>query len=196
MEELIKAGVDVNQLNDQGVPVLMYATEIRDMGNYTAGEGREKCMRLLIDAGANVNIQHDNGYTALMQTTSNGFGDITKMLTDAGADVNAIDDKGRTALMYAARCVFPSGEGETPFKCVQTLLGAGAHVNRRDKHGKNALKTYLKNGSNVTLIKLLLAAGEQHKGLPKDYENSEDSDNDYDDDYDDDDEDDKRRKEV
>ena len=76
--------------------------------------------------------------------------------------MNATDDKGCTAFMYAVRCVFSSDEYETPFKCVQTLLGAGAHVNRRDKRGKHALKTYLKNGSNLTLIKLLLAAGEQY----------------------------------
>ena len=48
------------------------------------------------------------------------------------------------------------------------------------------------------MIKLLLAAGEQHERLPKNNDNSEeDSDNDFDYDYDDDDDDDgQRRKEV
>ena len=182
----------MNQLDSEGMPVIFYAVECRDLGNYNAGEGREKCMEIMIKAGAEVNAQYKQGYTLLMQAARRSFGHIVKMLTDAGADVNATDDGGSTALMQAVRAVFPSDEWEAPFKCVQSLLGAGAHVNVRDRQGRNALATYRKHGSNKTLIKLLLAAGEEcPENEKKDTEDEEDeSDDDFDGDLDDDDDDD------
>jgi ankyrin repeat protein len=67
-------------------------------------------IRLLLDAGADVNIKNASGKTALMIALffcrENGYRltkKIMKMLIDAGADVNIKDDYGTTVYEYATK---------------------------------------------------------------------------------------------
>ena len=78
MRELLKVGTDPNVADYDGWTPLMYAAE----------GGCKKCVRLLIEAGADINY-HD-AYTdpssALQLAQKNGKKECAKLLIDAGAD--------------------------------------------------------------------------------------------------------------
>ena len=124
---LLKAGADVNKEGyesiHKGVTALCLA----------AGHWFVR-VKILVEAGANVNQVPKNGGTPLMETIqfydddANNRAKCIELLLDAGADVNAecegIDD---TALHLALRYIFP--------EAVELLICAGADVNKVHLHG-------------------------------------------------------------
>jgi ankyrin repeat protein len=68
---------------------------------FAAREGAVDTVRVLLDAGANINLPDPDGSTPLLLAIINFHYDIAGVLLDRGADVNAADSKGRTPL-YAA----------------------------------------------------------------------------------------------
>jgi ankyrin repeat protein len=120
---LLKAGADVNLQATRGDTALMnaskrprrpthpcvvrtHARERRDGGmRGKRREGHKDIVELLLKAGANVDIQNNKGYTALMWASLSGRKDIEifKPLLEAGADVNLGDKLGETALTIARR---------------------------------------------------------------------------------------------
>ena len=64
--------------------------------------GRNKCVDVLILAGANVNKQDQSGWTALMYAAWLGKDKCVESLIYGGADVNIQDRNGGTAVMKAA----------------------------------------------------------------------------------------------
>uniref|UniRef100_A0A0A9HUQ6 Uncharacterized protein n=1 Tax=Arundo donax TaxID=35708 RepID=A0A0A9HUQ6_ARUDO len=60
------------------------------------------CMKLLVEAGADVNFKSPSGPTALMMAVDDGLTDIVKFLLEVGADPNIRDHHGKTPIMYAA----------------------------------------------------------------------------------------------
>ena len=62
---------------------------------------RAEIVKLLCDAGADVNARNEEGETALIWAAMGGKIEIVKILIDAGADVNAKDNDGCTALWWA-----------------------------------------------------------------------------------------------
>ena len=74
--------------------------------------------RALIDAGADINIEDKDGWTALIWASQCGHTETAKALIDAGADINIEDRQGWTALMWASHY----GHTET----VKLLIDAGA----------------------------------------------------------------------
>jgi hypothetical protein len=63
--------------------------------------GHGDIIKVLVEAGGDVNAQTRDGITALMLASYMGFKDVVKVLVDHGADVNLKDHKGNSALMYA-----------------------------------------------------------------------------------------------
>ncbi|XP_034252516.1 KN motif and ankyrin repeat domain-containing protein 2 [Thrips palmi] len=64
--------------------------------------GRLDTVRLLLEAGADVNIQDEDGSTALMCAAEHGHLDIIKiLLSQADCDVTVVDHDGSTALSIA-----------------------------------------------------------------------------------------------
>ena len=82
------------------------ADDVNEQLIIAASKGCEATVRLLIDAGTEVNAQNGNGDTAL-SCVMKGFPvdkqAIVRLLVDAGEDVNLQDDKGWTALMFVIR---------------------------------------------------------------------------------------------
>jgi len=56
---------------------------------------------LLIDNGANINNQNNNGLTPLHQASKNGLKEIVELLISKGADVNIKNNAGITPLDVA-----------------------------------------------------------------------------------------------
>ena len=55
--------------------------------------------KLLLDQGASIDEQDEEGWTALMKSSSNGHTELVKLLLDQGASVNKKGEEGQTALM-------------------------------------------------------------------------------------------------
>lgn len=58
-------------------------------------------MRLLLAAGAKLDLQAESGRTALMSAASAGHVEIVRALLDAGANANLKDIDGKSALDHA-----------------------------------------------------------------------------------------------
>ena len=83
--------------------------------------GRDKCVELLINKGADVNSTDEKGQTALLCSARSGKFDCMEIMLKAGADVNICDDVGWTALASAGHFDHT--------QCVILLLKAGAYIN-------------------------------------------------------------------
>eukprot|EP00434_Breviolum_minutum_P032768 symbB.v1.2.028979.t1/scaffold2981.1/size65978/4 len=145
-----------------GDPLILAA---KNGDKWTVGE--------LIDAKADVNVQDENGYTALMwaiinfnadlhlkgrsfdrlslnwgvKTTDLYRTEIVKELINAKADLNLKDKNGDTALMWAAK----KGHREI----VKELISAKADLNLKDKDGNTALILAAKKGHTGIVRELL-----------------------------------------
>ena len=87
-------------------------------------------VRLLVERGADLTIQDDDGETALHYAAKKGCKATTELLLAYGADISAINREGQTALHHAAHF---SAE------ITEVLLAAGAVVDARDMHGRTPL---------------------------------------------------------
>jgi uncharacterized protein len=90
VDELVRAGADVNAANEYGVSVLMAGV----------AHGNLEVVRTLIDAGARVNAQDGGGQTALMYAAKYRKLEIAKLLVASGAKTTVRDDAGRSALVW------------------------------------------------------------------------------------------------
>jgi len=89
MCELIdrKCNIDMQMIHS-GLTVLMFAAK------HNIYEG----VKILIEAGCNLDIQNKKARTALMFACSHNNYKIAKLLIDAGCNINLTDNKNRTAL--------------------------------------------------------------------------------------------------
>jgi len=124
---------------------------------YAAAFGNVETVKILIDAGADVNAHNSLGATALLW----GGDDMEKvrLLVEHGADVNARSKIGRTALHRAATCEGCSG-------IVRYLLSKGADPNAADNPGFASL-TLAALAGDTESVKALLAAGADGKRIDR-----------------------------
>ena len=94
--------------------------------------GQTEAVKLLVEKGADLNIQSKSGETALMSAARTGRTEIVKILVEGGADLNIQDYQNEwTALMEAARY----GHKEI----VKILIDNGADLDSEDWIGTTAL---------------------------------------------------------
>ena len=151
---------------------------------YAARRGCVACARILVKAGADVNLTNPDGVTPLLLATLNFSFDTAAFLIEQGADVNKWDMWGRSPL-YAAvdmntlptggRADRPSLDQTTGIALIEKLLDAGANPNLqlklfppyrslRDDRGADGLLTVgttplvrAAKAGDIAAIKLLLA---------------------------------------
>ena len=117
---LIKAGADIEfKTEDLGqTPLILAASNLASAKYNGFDQDVIKTIRFLVRAGANVNAQDNDGWTALVGAANAGNIEATKILIKAGANVNAQDHDGNTTLSIAREA------GST--EIVKLLIEAGA----------------------------------------------------------------------
>ncbi|MEO6081095.1 MAG: ankyrin repeat domain-containing protein [Steroidobacteraceae bacterium] len=111
---------------------------------YAAREGQTDAARLLIKAGAKLELAEFNGTTPLLMAVSNDHYDVAKLLIDAGANVNAADWYGREPLWAAvesrnrdvnsAIATTNGNDRDAALELITVLLDKGANVHAQIKH--------------------------------------------------------------
>jgi ankyrin repeat protein len=99
----------------------------------------QESLRILMDAGSDVNQTMADGTSAMIVAIINGHYGLAKFLLDKGADPNAADIRGRAGL-YAAvdmrnyrwsELPKPPGDNLDPLDLIKALLARGANPNMR-----------------------------------------------------------------
>ena len=164
---LLKAGVDPNTMQKEVVN--SYNASIgRPFGKNTplikaAQGGHGETVKVLIDAGADINHRGVLAKTALLWATERGHFRTAELLLEEGADPNLPSAEGLTPLMIAARNGYRH--------LAQVLVERGADVNAIEKTeniagtqltfgatGMTALM-YAARGGHREIVELLLDAG-------------------------------------
>ena len=139
---LINSGVNVNCLvkidGSEWSPLLM-ATD----------KGRTDVVQLLLERGAQVDLQDNDGLTALIWANVRGHTEIVNVLLERGAQVDLQNNVGWTALMMA------SGT-----EIVEVLLERGAQIDLLDSDGLTALMRASDRG-HTEIVNVLLERGAQ-----------------------------------
>jgi ankyrin repeat protein len=129
MAELISKGHDLDQRDDSGMTVLMWASY----------NGQADTARVLVKHGASLEaVDREDGMTALLWASYEGHADTVRVLVEHRASLEAVDrEDGVTALLWA------SYEGSVD--AVVVLLEHGASLEAVDEKGKTALQLALDN---------------------------------------------------
>ncbi|MCH9844890.1 MAG: ankyrin repeat domain-containing protein [Alphaproteobacteria bacterium] len=150
VQKLLK---DVNHLVDNrdedNLTVLMYAVR------YNL---KPEVISYLIDEGADVNAEDNDGKTVLMyivETLESPWGDslteIISYLIDEGADVNAEDNDGKTVLMYGDEARETSGIAEILQNAGATRAGIKIDIAGKDTKFIEIVDTQKKYNANGKL---------------------------------------------
>ncbi|KAG9271039.1 ankyrin repeat domain-containing protein 50-like [Astyanax mexicanus] len=123
---------------DQGTdtPAVQALLEHADSDGWTALRsaawgGHNEAVKMLLEAGADVDGCDPDGRTALRAAAWGGHEEVLMTLLDHGAKVDCMDHEGRTPLIAAAYM----GHKEA----VEIILDAGAEVDLADGDGRTAL---------------------------------------------------------
>uniref|UniRef100_A0A3B5M3U5 Ankyrin repeat domain 63 n=1 Tax=Xiphophorus couchianus TaxID=32473 RepID=A0A3B5M3U5_9TELE len=118
----------INSKTENSRTPLMYAVCLQDPGT------RTKFTRLLLEKGANVNCQDEDGRTALSHACKMGHLDVVKLLVQFNADPDISDAWGNSALMYAAF----SGHSQVLEFLVRAFKRLGLRLDRTNSAGHSA----------------------------------------------------------
>lgn len=116
---------------------------------HAAAFGSPETMKLLLDAGADVNAKNAFDATALIWSARDPV--KSKLLIEHGAQVNVQSRQGRTPLILAAKSDSSAG-------IVRLMLAKGADPNVKDSRGETALLLAAGTGDTETM-RLLMAKG-------------------------------------
>jgi ankyrin repeat protein len=144
---LIKKGANIDYEDSEQKKIPLFIAIIAKTDN--------SIVKMLLESGAKVNINYNDGNTPLIVAIENENIEVVKMLLDKGANVNQKDineQYGYTPLTVAIQKKY--------FKVVELLLDKGADVNQTNDDGFTPLTVAIFNDFyNVDIVKLLLDKG-------------------------------------
>lgn len=120
----------INSKTENSRTPLMYAVCLQEPG------ARDKFTRLLLEKGADVNCQDEDGRTALSHACELGYLDVIKILVQFNADPDVSDAWGNSALMYAAF----SGHSQVLDFLVRAFKRLGLRLDRTNHSGHSAIE--------------------------------------------------------
>ena len=170
---VVLPGVDVNNH--------LPANELATLLHGAAMQGYKECLKVLIDAGADVNRTDSEGQTALHWAAGYARPDCVQQLIDSGADINKTDTDGYTPLLAVDRYsnfavyqehlkswlnsddeqlrnTYAELKKQNTRKCILQLIAAGADVNAENCFSCTALHYAARFGFD-DCVKALIAAG-------------------------------------
>jgi hypothetical protein len=107
IKALLDAGADQKIASLDGTTPFMVAAGL-GRASFTPGSkraprsmGAEEAVKVLFEAGAEINRVNEADFTALHGAAMRGLNEVVKYLVDNGADINARDFRGRTAYRLA-----------------------------------------------------------------------------------------------
>ncbi len=152
VKKLVRFGADINILNCNGSTALDLAIyqQDQDMIGFLLDQGamvdigstptlylailrgKQEIVRLLYDRGANINLNNDEGCTALFPAVSGDYIEIASFLLESKANVNVSDIYGTYPIHLAV-------SHAKNLDMVTLLCDFGADVNVQDNMGRTAL---------------------------------------------------------
>ena len=133
---------DINKYNYNGQTYLMKAVTFSKSVDV---------IKKLLEYGADVNKQDNDGDTALICAFNQSY-DIIEALLGAGANVNIKNKKGQTIFLLACA-------KNKSIDVLKTLIKYGADINIKDSLGNTALFLACNNKQSIEIIKLLIDNG-------------------------------------
>jgi ankyrin repeat protein len=110
-------------------------------------------IKLLIEADANVDIQNNNGDTALVWAVVKHNIEIIKLLLEAGANVNLQYNKGETVLMIAVNMNHNFNTPNFNIDIIKLLLDARAEIDSiRNDEGKTVEQIAIEKGNQEIIV--------------------------------------------
>lgn len=135
VREILKYHPNLELKDYEGQTAIFAAGDYRDTD---ADGARVECVRLLAEAGANINARDENGNTPLHETF---LDDVVEELIKLGANVNARNDDGETPLLATVSD-----------DVAVILLKHGADPYIRNKKGQNALDAAAEHGPSRAVV--------------------------------------------
>lgn len=129
---------------------------------YAARDGQTESARMLVTAGAKLELAEYNGITALLMAIGNDHHDIAQLLIEAGANVKAADWYGREPLWVAvesrnrdvntATATTNGVDRDAALRTITMLIDKGANVNARTQHFPPRMNGHAFNLSYVPTV--------------------------------------------
>lgn len=139
--EMIAEDIDVNVQLSDGTSPLLYAIHSRDTA----------LVKLLVEAGAEVNHTNDYGASTMGEAAMVGDVEMLRVLLANGGGVNLANHEGETPLMVVARA------GNVA--AAELLLSYGADVNARERWGGQSAAMWAAAQHQPDMLRLLTRYG-------------------------------------
>jgi ankyrin repeat protein len=154
VKALLAANVDFITPDHLAGPPLIFSASGSPTPLIEAAKARDgKALRMLLEAGADVNAKDRNGGTALTEATVLGNADNVQTLLKAGANVNATVSTWKYTPLFLAII-------QNNAQLVKTMLEHGADVNAKDSTGSTPLMwAAYSEVDDATVLKMLHTAG-------------------------------------
>ena len=135
VRRLLASGVSPDVISTRGDTPLR-----RLCSSHSSSGDRVACLKLIINAGANLDASDRRGHTALHRAAYSGQSDLVSLLLQARANLNAADLSNATALHVLVTAAAQGYDNGTinlgRADCAEVLLAAGADMNARNDFGQ------------------------------------------------------------